>query len=167
MYNFSLLLFLFILSECCRITILVRADLEKKFANSIKVRFVESSVIFSIIVSLWLIIASRLDHLRSKQFSLNQFEGGRSRKKTIKLPSFLYYLLYASHVCFFYWRTQWWFNFFLIIFFLSSHHHLSVRQWIDPVRRNYFLVKRVDHCNEAPSKIWRWLPNWISPTVAG
>lgn len=30
MYNFSLLLFLFILSECCRITILVRADLEKK-----------------------------------------------------------------------------------------------------------------------------------------
>ena len=52
MYNFSLLLFLFILSECCRITILVRADLEKKFANSIKVRLVESSVIFSIIVSL-------------------------------------------------------------------------------------------------------------------
>ena len=51
MYNFSLLLFLFI-SECCRITILVRADLEKKFANSIKVRLVESSVIFSIIVSL-------------------------------------------------------------------------------------------------------------------
>lgn len=76
MYNFSLLVFLFILSECCRITILVRADLEKKFANSIKVRLVESSVIFSIIVSLWLIIASRLDHLRSKQFSLNQFEGG-------------------------------------------------------------------------------------------
>lgn len=69
-------LFSFILSECCRITILVRADLEKKFANSIKVRLVESSVIFSIIVSLWLIIASRLDHLRSKQFSLNQFEGG-------------------------------------------------------------------------------------------
>lgn len=67
MYNFSLLLFLFIL---------LRADLEKKFANSIKVRLVESSVIFSIIVSLWLIIASRLDHLRSKQFSLNQFEGG-------------------------------------------------------------------------------------------
>lgn len=56
--------------------ILFRADLEKKFANSIKVRLVESSVIFSIIVSLWLIIASRLDHLRSKQFSLNQFEGG-------------------------------------------------------------------------------------------
>ena len=52
MYNFPLLLFLFILSECCRITILVRADLEKKFANSIKVRLVESSVIFSIIVSL-------------------------------------------------------------------------------------------------------------------
>lgn len=76
MYNFSLLLFLFILSECCRITILVRANLEKKFANSIKVRLVESSVIFSIIVSLWLIIASRLDHLRSKQFSINQFEGG-------------------------------------------------------------------------------------------
>lgn len=49
---------------------------KKKFANSIKVRLVESSVIFSIIVSLWLIIASRLDHLRSKQFSLNQFEGG-------------------------------------------------------------------------------------------
>ena len=67
MYNFSLLLFLFIL---------LRADLEKKFANSIKVRLVESSVIFSIIVSLRLIIASRLDHLRSKQFSLNQFEGG-------------------------------------------------------------------------------------------
>lgn len=67
MYNFSLLLFLFIF---------FRADLEKKFANSIKVRLVESSVIFSIIVSLWLIIASRLDHLRSKQFSLNQFEEG-------------------------------------------------------------------------------------------
>ena len=43
MYNFSLLLFLFIF---------FRADLEKKFANSIKVRLVESSVIFSIIVSL-------------------------------------------------------------------------------------------------------------------